>query len=139
MPKFTVPVCRIGYSIKEIEVDANSQEEADRLALEQAPSELFGSEHASDYQLEGDVSEPNRVLVHLMGGVVQDIFADRPSEVNLILRDFDIEGSEFDIAEDEQLFTDGSDNYQEVERSVSPWKFLDVEPFAKPVKPEDLK
>lgn len=139
MPKFTVPVCRIGYSIKEIEIEADTQEEADAKALEQAPNEVFDSEHASDYQLEDDVKNPNRVLIHLMGGVVQDIFADRPGEINVILRDFDIEGSEHEIAADGELYTDGDAFYQEVERGVSPWDALVVDAFEKQVKEEDLK
>lgn len=51
--KFDVPVVRIGYASLTISVEADSQEEANRKALEQAPSEDF-SEHESEYKLEGD-------------------------------------------------------------------------------------
>ncbi len=140
MPKFTVSVCRIGYSIKEIEVEADTQEEANSKALDHAPNEVFDSEHASDYRLEDDVKDSNRVLIHLSGGVVQDIFADRPGEIDVILRDFDIEGSEHEIAADGELYTDDNGStYQEVYRGVTSWDHLETQPFANPVKPEDLK
>lgn len=50
MPRFTVPVVRLGYSQKDFEVEADSQETANTVALERAPKEEF-SEHASEYKL----------------------------------------------------------------------------------------
>ena len=139
MAKFTIPVCRIGYSIKEIEVEADTQEAAEALALEQAPNESYGSEHASDYVLEGEVDPVNRVLIHVEGGVVQDVFADNPSGVEVILRDADTEGSEHDIAADGNLYTDDDGyRYSEVDYGASPWSNLETQPFANPVKPEDV-
>lgn len=150
MPKFTIPVCRIGYSIKEIEVEADSKEQANELALEQAPNELFGSEHASDYMLEDEIEPENRILVHLDGGVIQGVFADYPSKVNVIIRDADNEGSERELAEEGKLFTEDKkfsnpDNksthryfYNEWEETVWNWDSLETQPFANPVSVEEF-
>ena len=48
--KFEIPVTRIGYAYKNIEVNANSQEEAEEIALDTAGDEEF-SERESDYVL----------------------------------------------------------------------------------------
>lgn len=53
----------------------------------------------------------NRVLVTVSGGLVQGIFADRPDEIEVTVRDFDIEGSEGDCAEDGSLYA--SENVNE--------------------------
>lgn len=50
MPIFKVSVDRIGYGNREIEVEANSQEEADAKALDEAGNFEF-SEHNADYVL----------------------------------------------------------------------------------------
>ena len=50
MPKFQIEVIRIGYALREIEVEADTRQEADRKALDEAPSCLF-SEHHSEYKL----------------------------------------------------------------------------------------
>ncbi len=49
--KFKVSVVRIGYSIREIEVEADSQEQAKEVALDEAGGYEF-SEHASEYEVE---------------------------------------------------------------------------------------
>lgn len=48
--KFEIPVTRIGYSYKTITVEANSQKEAEEIALDTAGDEEF-SERESDYVL----------------------------------------------------------------------------------------
>lgn len=48
MPKFTIPVTRIGYGYRDIEVEAQSQEEANEKALNEAGNYEF-SERESDY------------------------------------------------------------------------------------------
>jgi len=52
MPKFEVPVTRIGYKHLVIEVDADDRETAEKKALEEAPSRDFGSERDYEYQIE---------------------------------------------------------------------------------------
>lgn len=56
MPTFSVEVTRIGYATKEIEVNADTQEEANAKALDEAGNHTF-DEQASDYEL---TNEPNR-------------------------------------------------------------------------------
>jgi len=53
--KFSIPVVRIGYGFKTIEVEANSQEEAEQLALDEAGDHEY-SEKSSDYEIEGIIS-----------------------------------------------------------------------------------
>ena len=48
--KFTVPVVRIGYAVRDIEVEATTQEEANEKALDCAGGHDF-NEHTSDYKL----------------------------------------------------------------------------------------
>lgn len=48
---FKVPVRRIGYSFKTIEVEAHSEEEAEEIALEEAGSYEF-SESSSEYEID---------------------------------------------------------------------------------------
>lgn len=52
MPKFKVNVTRIGYANLDIEVDADSPEQAEEKALDKAGNYLF-SEHSSDYESNG--------------------------------------------------------------------------------------
>ena len=52
MPKFTVAVIRTGYASLDIEVEANSEQEAEDKALEEAGSHVF-SEHNSEYTTDG--------------------------------------------------------------------------------------
>ena len=49
MKKYTVPVARIGYSMMDIEVEAENEEEAIEKAIEEAGNHVF-SEHSSDYE-----------------------------------------------------------------------------------------
>ena len=56
MPTFNVNICRIGYSTKDIEVEASTQEEANIKALDQAGNHCF-DEQTADYEL---ADEPNR-------------------------------------------------------------------------------
>jgi hypothetical protein len=49
--KFSIPVVRIGYGFKNIEVEANSQEEAEQLALDEAGDHEY-SEKESNYEIE---------------------------------------------------------------------------------------
>lgn len=48
---YSVPVVRIGYGFKNIEVEANSQEEAEQLALDEAGDHEY-SEKESQYEIE---------------------------------------------------------------------------------------
>ena len=57
MEKFDINVVRTGYGFKTISVEANSLEEAEEKALDEAGSEEF-SEKTSEYSIEGEV-EPN--------------------------------------------------------------------------------
>jgi hypothetical protein len=52
MKKFTVKVCRISYGFNDIEVDAETPEQAEELALENAGDYLF-SEKSSEYTTDG--------------------------------------------------------------------------------------
>lgn len=52
MKKFIIPVARIGYGFANIEVDANSQKEAEEQALDVAGDHEF-AEKSSDYEIEG--------------------------------------------------------------------------------------
>ncbi len=51
MPKFIIPVVRIGYGYKDIEVEANSQKEAEELALDTA-GDLEWTDKESNYELQ---------------------------------------------------------------------------------------
>lgn len=48
--KFTVPVVRISYQHHDIEVEADTQEEANQAALDQAGNHLYNEKHV-EYQL----------------------------------------------------------------------------------------
>lgn len=50
--KFIIPVIRSGFGSRNIEVEAISQEQAERLALEEAGDHEF-SEHTSEYDIDG--------------------------------------------------------------------------------------
>ena len=49
--KFTV--ARVAVSQKEITIQAETLEEAETLALAQAPDESFGPEKSADYEIDG--------------------------------------------------------------------------------------
>lgn len=49
MAKYIVNVCRIAYGNLDIEVEANSPEQAEEKALNEAGNHLF-SEHSSEYE-----------------------------------------------------------------------------------------
>lgn len=48
--KYKINVCRIGYAFATIEVEAENQEQAEALAIEEAPNHDF-SEKDADYQI----------------------------------------------------------------------------------------
>ena len=52
MKKFKVKVCRTSYSFNEIEVEAETPEEAEEIALEKAGNYLYSESHA-DYKTDG--------------------------------------------------------------------------------------
>jgi len=52
---FSISVVRVEYSQTEIKVVANSEAEAEKLALEKAPSIGFNSSYYSEYKLERDI------------------------------------------------------------------------------------
>jgi hypothetical protein len=68
---FTIPVTRIGYAYKNMEVEANSLEEAEGIALDNAGDEEF-SERESDYILP-DSSETFSLQI-LLGETAHMIF-----------------------------------------------------------------
>jgi hypothetical protein len=47
--KFQVEICRIGYSVRTIDVEAANAEEAENIALDTAGNYEF-SEHHADYE-----------------------------------------------------------------------------------------
>jgi hypothetical protein len=57
MKKYKITVLRIGYAFKEIEVEADSQEEAKAAALEVAGGEEF-SENNAEYEI-NNIQEEN--------------------------------------------------------------------------------
>lgn len=64
METFKVEVLRIGYATKEIEVEAETQEEADEKALEEAGNHEF-SEKTSEYELAYGLSREDRLATLL--------------------------------------------------------------------------
>lgn len=52
MKKFKVSVIRIAYSCKEIEVEAESQEAANEIALDDAGNYDFPMEHYAEYEID---------------------------------------------------------------------------------------
>lgn len=50
--KYTVYICRVGYSFGNFEVEAESEEQAKEFATEEAYNHLF-SEMSSDYLIDG--------------------------------------------------------------------------------------
>lgn len=61
MATYRVEVVRTGYRVAEIEVEANSIDEANALALEKAGDTMFRTEHDYDYEVNGvvEVDESN--------------------------------------------------------------------------------
>lgn len=50
MPKFKVEITRIGYGCKTVEIEAKDEDEAHKLALEQAGNHLY-TEKTSEYEV----------------------------------------------------------------------------------------
>ena len=61
MAKYIVSVVRTGYGILDLEIDANSEEEAVEIALDNAGGELF-SQHNSEYEVNGDVIRVDQIV-----------------------------------------------------------------------------
>ncbi len=53
MPKYKVHVCRTAYSHLDIEVEADSPEQASDKALDEAGDHSFPTESSSEYSAEG--------------------------------------------------------------------------------------
>jgi len=51
MASYRVELLRTGYRVAEIEVEANSIEEANALALEKAGDTMFSDEYDADYEV----------------------------------------------------------------------------------------
>jgi len=64
MPTFKVAVTRIGYATKDFEVEAETQEEANEKALEEAGNYEF-NEKESDYALADELSREDRLAALL--------------------------------------------------------------------------
>lgn len=63
MPEFTINVVRIGYGSLDITVEAETEEKAQEIALDEAGGESF-SEHHSDYTLgDGDEQEIDKRFI----------------------------------------------------------------------------
>lgn len=83
MEKFKVEVLRIGYATKEIEVEAETQEEANEKALDDAGNYEF-SEKQAEYELAYAPSREERLAALLLeihneiGGRVDDDAQDIP-------------------------------------------------------------
>lgn len=71
MATFSVAVTRIGYSTKDFEVEAETQEEANEKALEEAGNYEF-SEKESDYALADELNREDR-LAALLREIHDDI------------------------------------------------------------------
>ncbi len=83
--KFIVPVVRIGHGFAKIEVEANSQEEANELALDEAGSYEF-SEVFSDYEIEGEVSiKTSGELDSILDTIRQQILASYRATLNRLV------------------------------------------------------
>jgi len=54
MPKYKVTIIRTGYASLDIEMEAETQIEAEDKALEDAGNHLF-SEHSSEYSIDGSL------------------------------------------------------------------------------------
>jgi hypothetical protein len=65
MGTFTVTVCRIGYGFKDIQVEADSQQEADEKALDEACNHEY-SEKNAEYVLEGSLSPSDNIRIAAM-------------------------------------------------------------------------
>lgn len=50
MAKFKVKVIRIGYSATTLEIEADNEEQAKDLAIDEAGGHEFPGEHSSDYE-----------------------------------------------------------------------------------------
>jgi hypothetical protein len=74
------------------------------------------------------MAEKKRILIHIEGGVVQGVFASDPSNVEVIIRDADVDGSTDNIYEDAN-----GNQYTEFEAYVEPWSNLETQPFERPV------
>lgn len=84
------------------------------------------------------MSNKARILVHIEGGVVQGVFSTSP-DVEVTIRDADIEGSEHECAEEGTLHEDGDGyRYKEYDEYVYPWSNLETQPYENPIKPEDV-
>jgi len=80
------------------------------------------------------------VLVVISGGVCQSIHANCPELLGrAILRDFDVEGSEFDEANAGELFDIDGTSAREVVFPVDSFAGLDIQPFAKRVTPKEMQ
>ena len=61
MATYRVEVLRTAYRIAEIEIEANSIEEANALALEKAGDTMFRTEHDYDYEVNSVVEVDERL------------------------------------------------------------------------------
>lgn len=80
----------------------------------------------------------SRVLIVIEGGIVQGVFSDHPELLeDVIIRDFDLEGSERDCALDGSLFRCGDQLAREYSETVFRFDQLETQPFACPVSVAD--
>lgn len=62
MKTFIVKVCRIGYAFNEIEIEADSAEEAEVIALDTAGDSDY-SEKSAEYETQGVTEIPNKKTI----------------------------------------------------------------------------
>lgn len=89
----------------------------------------------------------NRILIVVTGGLIDSVFIEDTTgelvsfDVNVIVRDFDIEGSEGDCAEEGSLYDIDGSYAKEYEIGTCSWDQLEVQPLdpRNRVKLEDLE
>lgn len=145
--KETIQVCRIGYRHASFEVEGDTREEREEKAIEMANNYAFGNETTAEVIIDEDFPEPtkqtNRILFCVEGGSIDRIFADYPSDVQIFVRDFDVEGSEDDLAENGSLYTPDPNDLQGCyfefeDENILNWDDLEIEPFTHKVTKEQL-
>jgi len=72
MKKFTVTVCRTSYGFNDIEVNAETPEQAEELALETAGDYLF-SENGSEYTTAGITEKESKMTKFEIKQIVHEI------------------------------------------------------------------
>jgi hypothetical protein len=86
MPKFTIKVNRIGYASKDFIIEADTEEQAEDIAIDEAGGESF-SEHSSDYEIEGENLDHTRELISALKSVIEDHKLSYPGSFSQTVED----------------------------------------------------